>query len=79
VRTCRRRGVAIDLVLERRLEHVPSGFAPELLARLQVRYPGVPIVFCDTRPLAEEWTFRFLGAALAHLDAERDLNIEVEQ
>jgi hypothetical protein len=23
-------------------------------------------VFCETRPLAEEWTFRFLGAALAH-------------
>lgn len=32
---------------------------------LQVRYPSVPIVFRDTRPLAEEWTFRFLGAALA--------------
>jgi hypothetical protein len=62
-----------------KLEHVPSGFAPELLARLQVRYPNVPIVFCDTRPLAEEWTYRFLGAALAHLDAERDLNLEVEQ
>jgi hypothetical protein len=28
---------------------------------------------CDTRPLAEEWTFRFLGAALvAHLDQPSD-------
>jgi len=52
---------------------------PELLARVQVRYPNVPIVFCDTRPLAEEWTYRFLGAALAHLAAEHDNNLEDEQ
>lgn len=53
-----------------KLPHVTPGFAPELLARVQVRYPNVPIVFCDTRPLAEEWTYRFLGAALAQLTAE---------
>ena len=44
---------------------VKEGFLPDVLARLQVRYPSVPIVFCDTRPLAEQWTYRFLGAALA--------------
>ncbi|HET6917975.1 MAG TPA: ERCC4 domain-containing protein [Jiangellaceae bacterium] len=55
-----------------KLQHVAPGFVPELLARVQVRYPNVPIVFCDTRPLAEEWTYRFLGAALAHLDAEHN-------
>jgi len=33
------------------------------LAELQVRWPNVPIVFCETRPLAEEWTYRFLAAA----------------
>jgi len=32
----------------------------------------VPIVFCETRPLAEEWTYRFLGAALAYREAETD-------
>jgi ERCC4 domain len=53
-----------------KLPRVTAGFVPELLARVQVRYPSVPIVFCDTRPLAEEWTYRFLGAALAHLAAE---------
>jgi hypothetical protein len=47
------------------LERVQPGFVPELLARLQVRYPSVPIVFCDSRALAEQWTFRFLGAALS--------------
>jgi hypothetical protein len=30
---------------------------------LQVRWPGVPIVFCETRQLAEEWTYRYLAAA----------------
>ncbi|KRE33823.1 hypothetical protein ASG82_22480 [Mycobacterium sp. Soil538] len=33
------------------------------LAELQVRWPNVPIVFCETRSLAEEWTYRFLAAA----------------
>jgi hypothetical protein len=53
-----------------KLPYVTPGFVPELLARVQVRYPNVPIVFCDTRPLAEQWTYRFLGAALAQLTAE---------
>jgi hypothetical protein len=53
-----------------KLEHVQPGFVAELLAAVQVRYPGVPIVFCETRPLAQEWTFRFLGAALAYMRAE---------
>lgn len=33
------------------------------LAELQVRWPNVPIHFCETRRLAEEWTYRFLAAA----------------
>ncbi|MEX1344329.1 MAG: ERCC4 domain-containing protein [Candidatus Limnocylindrales bacterium] len=48
-----------------KLEHAPSGYLPDLLARVQVRYPETPIVFTETRPLAEEWTYRWLGAALA--------------
>jgi ERCC4-type nuclease len=48
-------------------EHVEAGWLAELVARLQVRYPRVPIVFCDNRKFAEEWTYRFLGAALAEL------------
>jgi ERCC4 domain-containing protein len=49
------------------VEHVQPGFVLDLLARLQVRYPGVPIVFAGSRKLAEEYTFRFLGAARAEL------------
>jgi ERCC4 domain len=33
------------------------------LAELQVRWPTIPIVFCESRPLAEEWTYRYLAAA----------------
>lgn len=52
------------------LEHVNAGFVADLVARLQVRYPNVPIVFCGTRKLAEEWTFRFLGSARAEAVGE---------
>jgi hypothetical protein len=55
-----------------KLEHVAPSWVAELLAAVQVRYPNVPIVFCETRPLAEEWCFRFLGAALTYTRAERD-------
>ncbi len=50
-----------------KVEQVAAGWLPEVLARLQVRYPGVPVVFAETRKLAEEWTYRFLGAALREL------------
>lgn len=55
-----------------KLEHVNRGWVIELVARAQVRYPNVPLVFAETRPLAEEWTFRFLGAALAHATDQPD-------
>jgi len=46
------------------LEHVPAAFIADGLARLQVRYPEIPVVFADSRKFAEEWTYRFLAAAL---------------
>jgi ERCC4 domain len=52
-----------------KLEHTNPGFITELLTALVVRYPAVPIHFAETRPLAEEWTYRFLGAALAYHQA----------
>jgi len=50
--------------------HAPGGFLPDMLARVAVRYPEVPILFLETRPFAEEWTFRYLVAALAEALAE---------
>jgi hypothetical protein len=52
-----------------KITHAPSGFLPDLLARVQVRYPEIPIVFLETRALAEEWTYRWLGAVLAEAEA----------
>jgi hypothetical protein len=49
-----------------KLDRVRPVVMAEGLAEAQVRFPEVPIVFCETRPLAEEWTYRFLGAALDH-------------
>ena len=50
-----------------RLERVRPSVVAEGLAEAQVRFPSVPVVFCETRPLAQEWAYRFLGAACAHL------------
>lgn len=55
-----------------RLQRVRPGVVAEALAEAQVRWPGVPIVFCETRGLAGEWTFRFLGAALTEIAASAD-------
>jgi hypothetical protein len=45
------------------LERVRPALVADGLAELQVRWPSVPIVFCETRPLAEEWAYRYLAAA----------------
>jgi hypothetical protein len=45
------------------LEHVRPAVVADGLAELQVRWAGVPIVFAETRRLAEEWTYRYLAAA----------------
>ena len=54
------------------LEYVQPGFVLDLLARVQVRYPEVPIVFTDSRKMAEEWTYRFLAAAHTELVGRDD-------
>ena len=37
------------------------------LAECQARFPRVPIMFCETRALAQEWTYRFLAASVREL------------
>ena len=49
------------------------------LAELQVRYPNVPIVFCETRSLAEEWTYRYLAAARVWAETETTAVERIEQ
>lgn len=45
------------------LERVRPALVADGLAELQVRWPTIPITFCETRKLAEEWTYRYLAAA----------------
>lgn len=44
-------------------DRVRPAIVADGLAELAVRWPGVPVVFCETRALAEEWTYRYLAAA----------------
>lgn len=53
------------------LPHAPVARAAEALAELQARFPQVPVTFCETRKLAEEWTYRWLGACLVELTDTR--------
>jgi ERCC4 domain len=41
----------------------------DMLGRLAVRYPEVPVVFAGSRKFAEDWAYRFLGAAAADASA----------
>jgi ERCC4-type nuclease len=47
-----------------KLEHVDGSWLADQLARLEVRYPEIHLVFADSRRFAEEWTYRFLTTAL---------------
>ena len=50
--------------------HVKPGYLADLIARLHVRAPNVPIVYAETRALAEDWTYRFLATAWRQLGGE---------
>ena len=53
------------------LDRVRPAQVADGLAELQVRWPTIPIVFCESRKLAEEWTYRYLAAA--HTWAQTEL------
>jgi hypothetical protein len=53
-----------------KLERLRPSLVADGLAEIQVRWPNVPIVFCETRQLAEEWTYRFLAAARIWAETE---------
>jgi hypothetical protein len=42
-----------------KLEHVNGSWLADQLARLEVRYPEIHLVFADSRRFAEEWAYRF--------------------
>ena len=53
-----------------KLEWIRPALVADGLAECQVRWPTIPIVFCETRRLAEEWTYRYLAAAHSWAAAE---------
>lgn len=50
--------------------HVRPAALADRLGECQARFPSVPIVFAETRQLAQQWTYRFLAACLADVDQE---------
>lgn len=46
-----------------KLDRIRPALVADGIAEAQIRWPNIPIVFCETRPLAEEYTYRFLAAA----------------
>ncbi len=59
-----------------RLTHVRPAVVLDALAESQVTWPNVPIHFCETRALAQEWTYRFLAAA-AHASEQDEAAADV--
>ncbi len=52
------------------LDRVRPVVVADAVAECAARFPQVPIHFCETRALAQEWTYRFFGAALREAAAE---------
>lgn len=52
------------------LDRVRPAVVADGLAECQARFPSVPVIFAETRALAQQWTYRFLVACLDELDAE---------
>jgi hypothetical protein len=53
-----------------KLDRVRPAMIADGLAELQIRWPNVPLVFCESRPLAEEFTYRYLAAAHSWAEGE---------
>lgn len=47
-----------------KLEHVRPALIADQVGECQVRFPTVPIIWAENRALAQEWTYRFLAAAV---------------
>jgi hypothetical protein len=62
-----RAAVVVEERYSRALQHevVRPSVIADGLAEAQVAFPSVPIMFCETRKLAQEWTYRFLAASYA--------------
>ena len=51
-----------------RLQPGRGSWLADMLGRLAIRYPDVPVIFAGSSRFAEEWTFRFFSAAMGDSD-----------
>ena len=58
-------------------EHARPAVVADAIAECHARYPSVPIIFAETRSLAQEWTYRFLAAALHEVALDADAGSRV--
>ena len=49
------------------LQHLRPAVVADGIAEAQARFPSVPIIFAETRPLAQQWVYRFFGACLTEI------------
>jgi len=61
-----------------RLDRVRPAVVADGLAECQVTWPSVPLVFCETRKLAQEWVYRFLAAAHRAVEVDADGQLAVD-
>lgn len=54
-------------------EYVSGARLADAVAEAQARFPQIPIVFCETRALAQEWLYRWFGACLHEHSLSREL------
>ena len=59
--------------------HVRPAVIADGLAECQLRWPSVPILFLETRALAQEWTYRFLAGVLAAAENEYGGEVAVRE
>ncbi|WP_246069943.1 ERCC4 domain-containing protein [Humibacillus xanthopallidus] len=52
------------------LTYVRPAVVADAIGECQARHPSVPIIFAETRALAQEWTYRFLAAARHEVSLE---------
>ncbi len=62
-----------------RSTHVRPAVLADGLAECQLTWPTVPVMFLETRALAQEWTYRFLAGARAAAELEHGGRHAVEE
>lgn len=61
------------------LDRVRPAVVADGIAESQARFPTVPVIFAETRKLAQEWTYRFLAAGLAEAAQESGVRDRLAQ